>query len=302
LKGRLSLLTSLLTFFHLKNFIMEIKPAIRKQQPIRLALYGPSGSGKTYSALLLALGLCGNWQKIVVIDTEEESASLYADLGPFNIIPLSKPFHPSKFYEAIDLAEDSGMEVIIVDSLSPEWSGEGGVDDPLNEGDQRELLQEHRCLLSLLTSCTTHVICTLHTRQQGINITELPAGHLEPITTPVQQEGIVYRFTSVLRLDEANKAHVVKDCTGVFTGKEPVVLTPEHGAFLSNWCRSGEPAVPPELQARINACKTVKELHLLIAREDLEDMQLVSAFTRRRLELEGEAEGEEDNRPTLSIA
>jgi hypothetical protein len=281
---------------------MQLQLATRKQQILKLGLFGPSGSGRTYSALLLAYGLTGNWSKIAVIDTEEGSASLYAHLGPFQTIQLSKPFHPSKFYEAVDVAEDSGMEVIILDSLSQEWTGEGGVEDPLSDADKRELLQEHRCLLTLLTSCTAHVICTLHAKQHLIIAPSSVGTYLEPHYTPVQQEGIEYRFTTVLRLDGENKAHVMKDRTGVFTGKEPAVLTEEHGAFLLNWCRSGEPAIPKDLQEKINACKTVKELHLLIAREDLEDMQLISAFTKRRLELERGEEQPDEGRSTLFIA
>jgi hypothetical protein len=194
------------------------------------------------------------------------------------------------------------MEVIIVDSLSQVWSGEGGVDDPLNEGDRRELLQEHRCVLSLINSCTAHVICTMHAKQLLVNTSNPSIGHLEAITAPLQQEGIEYRFTTVLRLDEANKAHVTKDRTGVFVSKEPTMLDTEQGVFLFNWCQLGEPAIPAALQQRINACQSVKELHLLVASEDLEDMQLISAFTRRRLELERQREDEDEGRPTLSIA
>ena len=50
--------------------------ATRKQAKLKLAVTGPSGSGKTYSALMLAKGIGG---KIALIDTENKSASLYAE-------------------------------------------------------------------------------------------------------------------------------------------------------------------------------------------------------------------------------
>jgi archaellum biogenesis ATPase FlaH len=50
---------------------------------IKMGLQGPSGSGKTYSALLLAYGLIGNWNKIAVIDTENNSCDLYSHLGDY---------------------------------------------------------------------------------------------------------------------------------------------------------------------------------------------------------------------------
>ena len=58
----------------------NLSEAKRSKAKLRLTIDGPSGSGKTYSALLIAYGLCGDWSKIAVIDTERESANLYADL------------------------------------------------------------------------------------------------------------------------------------------------------------------------------------------------------------------------------
>jgi ATP-dependent protease Clp ATPase subunit len=43
---------------------MNLQKASRKKAKIKLCLQGPSGSGKTYSALLLAYGLCNDWNKI----------------------------------------------------------------------------------------------------------------------------------------------------------------------------------------------------------------------------------------------
>ena len=55
---------------------MRSSKAVRKKAKLRLALTGPSGSGKTLSALLLAKGLGG---PIAVLDSERDSASLYAE-------------------------------------------------------------------------------------------------------------------------------------------------------------------------------------------------------------------------------
>lgn len=76
---------------------MQLQKATRKKSKLRLNISGPSGAGKTYSALLLAKGLIGNWEKIAVIDTENGSASLYEHLGPFNTIDLQAPFTPERY-------------------------------------------------------------------------------------------------------------------------------------------------------------------------------------------------------------
>jgi hypothetical protein len=101
---------------------MELKKATRKQVKLRLNISAPSGAGKTYSALRMAKGLCGSWDKIAVVDTENGSASLYSHLGDFNTIDLSAPFTPEKYIQAIETCEAAGMEVIILDSTSHEWN------------------------------------------------------------------------------------------------------------------------------------------------------------------------------------
>ncbi|MFZ0472291.1 MAG: ATP-binding protein, partial [Bacteroidales bacterium] len=95
--------------------MMELQKAQRKQAVIKMGLQGPSGSGKTYSALLLAYGLVKDWDKIVVIDSENHSSDLYAHLGEYSVVTISPPFSPAKYVEAIELCESAGMEVIVID-------------------------------------------------------------------------------------------------------------------------------------------------------------------------------------------
>jgi KaiC/GvpD/RAD55 family RecA-like ATPase len=70
---------------------MKLKTATRKKDNIKMALLGPSGSHKTYSALQIAYGLCSDWSKIAVVDTENSSAYLYANFGTYNILGLYVP-------------------------------------------------------------------------------------------------------------------------------------------------------------------------------------------------------------------
>ena len=104
----------------------ELKQSERKAAKIRLSLQGPPGSGKSMSALLIAYGLTGDWKKICVVDTERGSANLYSHLGSYYVLTLEEPFTPENYIEAIKLCENSGIECIILDSISHEWSGPGG--------------------------------------------------------------------------------------------------------------------------------------------------------------------------------
>ena len=98
--------------------------ATKQQLKLRLLIEGASGSGKTFSALQLAKGLGG---KVAVIDTERGSASLYSDKFDFDVCELDY-YSPEKYIEAIKYAQQD-YDVIIIDSITHEWSGEGGILD-----------------------------------------------------------------------------------------------------------------------------------------------------------------------------
>ena len=107
---------------------MQLQKATRKKVKLRLGLSAVSGGGKTYSAILLAKGLVdGDLSKVAVIDTENNSASLYSHLGDYNTIELTSPYTPERYIQAIKVCEDAGMEVIIIDSITHEWDGKGGI-------------------------------------------------------------------------------------------------------------------------------------------------------------------------------
>lgn len=103
----------------------EFRPAKRESVHLLIGVSGPSGSGKTWSAMVLAKGLAGA-QKFAVIDTENRRASMYADYFQFDAGDLAAPFTPDAYLHAIQAADKAGYPVIVVDSMSHEWAGDGG--------------------------------------------------------------------------------------------------------------------------------------------------------------------------------
>jgi energy-coupling factor transporter ATP-binding protein EcfA2 len=104
------------------------KPAVREQTPLLLGLVGPSGSGKTYSALRLATGIqsvAGG--DIAVIDTEARRALHYAGTFSFRHLDFAPPHGPDRYLQAIQAAVAMGAKTIVVDSMSHEHEGAGGV-------------------------------------------------------------------------------------------------------------------------------------------------------------------------------
>lgn len=104
------------------------RPAKRENIPLIIGLIGGTGSGKTYSALELATGIAKG-KRFAVIDTEAGRAKHYADSFEFDHGDLKPPFRPDAYLEAITSAEDAGYPVIVVDSMSHEHAGEGGLLD-----------------------------------------------------------------------------------------------------------------------------------------------------------------------------
>jgi len=104
------------------------RPAVRENVHLLLGLIGGTGSGKTLSALRIAAGLAGK-KRFAVIDTEAGRAQHYADSFAFDHGDLRPPFRPEAYMDAIEAAEKAGYPVIVVDSMSHEHAGEGGLLD-----------------------------------------------------------------------------------------------------------------------------------------------------------------------------
>src|ERR1700728_1669346 len=104
------------------------QPAIRQATPLLFGLIGPSGGGKTYSALRLATGIQRvSGGEIFMIDTESNRSLAYADKFKFRHVPFGAPFSPLDYLAAVEHCVKKGAKVIIVDSMSHEHEGPGGV-------------------------------------------------------------------------------------------------------------------------------------------------------------------------------
>lgn len=224
---------------------MELRQAARKQAKIKLALQGSSGSGKTMSALLLASGIT-NYSKIAVIDTENHSADLYADLGDYNVLQLSKPFTPERYIKAIEACENASMEVIIIDSITHEWEGSGGILDmhgnmPGNSfTNWAKMTPRHNAFLQKILESDCHIISTIRTKTD-YTLTD-KNGKMVPEKVGLKgitRDGMDYEFTIVFDLDIKHYAVASKDRTGLFMDKPESVITPGYGKRILQWCNQG---------------------------------------------------------------
>ena len=106
----------------------SFRPAVRENVGLLIGLIGGTGSGKSFTGMRLASGLSGE-KPFAVIDTEARRALHYADQFRFDHAELKPPFRPSAYEDAIMAAAGAGYKVIMVDSMSHEHAGEGGLLD-----------------------------------------------------------------------------------------------------------------------------------------------------------------------------
>ena len=150
---------------------MNLRKAERQQARIRMGLQGPSGSGKTMGALLVAFGITGDWSKISIIDTENNSAHLYAHLGGYYVLGLSAPYSPERYIQAVQSCEQAEMEVIIIDSISHEWEGTGGIIETHGNmlgnsfTNWAKLTPRDNQFINAMLSSKCHLICTIRSKR-----------------------------------------------------------------------------------------------------------------------------------------
>lgn len=221
---------------------MAFQRAQRRKVYLKLAITGPSGSGKTYSALRLALGL---GQKVALLDSENESANIYADLGDFDTDTICAPFTPQKYIEAIRAAELGGYDVLIIDSLSHAWAMSGGILDQKAAKDRRggnsftnwqDMTPLQNDFLATILQSKLDIIATMRSKQEYV-IETTDKGKQAPRKVglaPIQRDGIEYEFTTVFDVDQGHMASVSKDRTGLFTD-EISMITEAHGLRLKSW-------------------------------------------------------------------
>lgn len=248
---------------------MQVRKAARRSSRARIAIIGPSGSGKTLSSLFLAYGLVGDWEKIGVIDTEQRSADLYAgvviagtQIGEFLKVDLDPPYSPQKYIAAIEALEASGVQAIVIDSLSHAWAGEGGLLDMHSAFEQKEknrfaawrhVTPQHNRLVEKMLSSPAHVVATMRAKTEyAIEKDEKGQTSIRKVgLAPIQRDGIEYEFTIVFDLDIGHRATISKDRTGLLDGRI-FVPDPKIGREIREWLESGPneaPAAPPPPEA-----------------------------------------------------
>jgi hypothetical protein len=249
----------------------QFSPAKREQVSLLIALAGASGSGKTMSALRLAKGMAPNGT-VAFIDTEARRGLHYAEEFDFLHSDMRPPFRPAAFIEGIRAAEAAGADVVVIDSFSMEYDGQGGIIDWADEleasgtkspGNWKVPKGAHKKLMNALLQCRASIIFCLRAdekiriaRENGKTVVE-PLGWM-----PICEKRFMFEMTASFTLtpDRPGVPHfdlphkLQRQHRGMFTESQPI--SEESGRMLYDWARGG-PAAPSGPQPRDGAAEYI---------------------------------------------
>lgn len=270
------------------------KKAERKRAKLRLGLAGTSGSGKTWSALEIATGMGGS---IAMIDTEAGRGELYGNDFNYETVQLSAPYSPQRYIECIKCAESMGFDILIIDSLSHAWVGEGGVLDivtqaggQFQQGWNKGTPAQNSLVNAIITS-KLHIIFTMRSKSEYVieTVTNKKGQSVQAPRkvgmAPVQRDGLEYECTVYIEMSQDHVGHFTKDNTKLFD-QDYIQPTKETGKKLIEWLNDGKSFEDAEKEKIAEITFSLNNhKHAISMCDSIEDLK--SAFTTAIKEFKG---------------
>lgn len=225
---------------------------------------------------------------------------MYAHLGEFNVLNITAPYSPEKYIEAIKVCKDEGIEVIIIDSLSHEHDGAGGILDIHSQmlgnsyTNWAKITPRHNAFVQSILQSPCHIIGTIRSKQDYIlserNGKQVPEKvGLKGIT----RDGLDYEFTIVLDVNIKHFAIASKDRTWLFMDEAEFKITTEIGEKILCWCKEElchEQKViteeTDEFNSMILGCLTLDELRALHYNNPEKQQPYFDQFSERKAKLQ----------------
>jgi hypothetical protein len=239
--------------------LTQAQPAQRRGTKARIALAGPTGSGKTWTALCIAKGLAPDGKHLVV-DTERGTAKLYADDFTFTELDWQPPYDPTELAQVL-MEAGKEYDVVIVDSLSHFWRGEGGTLDQVDAAKARKGSQgigawkepgkAQELMVEAFLSTPAHVIACMRSKMEYL--VEQDEKGKQRVTrlglAPVQRDDIEYEFTLIGELDMEHRISITKSRCHPLADKLISKGRAEGvGTLLRKWLDEAAPDLEPTAQ------------------------------------------------------
>jgi len=229
---------------------IQFTRAARHAVKLKIGIDGPSGSGKTLGALALAHGITKGG-RIAVADSENGSASLYADRYEFDTVPVATA-DPAFLHEIITVAVGAKYDALVIDSLTHAWQFVLNLKDDHDRANPksnswtnwRKFAPLWEDLMQDILQAPIHIIATMRSKQAYEQVENNGRKQVVKLgLQPQVRDGAEYEFGLVFSVNQAHKAEATKDRTALFADQIVDLCDPEVHASLVGWMNAGGPAL-----------------------------------------------------------
>lgn len=247
--------------------------ASRRRVRLRAALSGPSKSGKSFKSLLLAntirdvlrdaKQIQGNGE-ICVIDSERGRSEMYSDRFPAFTVYELDDYSPTSYVRALKACEEADFSFVIVDQISHEWDGKGGLlqtkdqmvkssGGKLNDFTAYKYANPlHDEFIDALLSYPGHLIATMRSKiKYEVTQTERGMTPTKIGMEPIQRDSTEYEFDFWGKVNMSHYLEVeARGSLGDILNEKPWSPddTEEVGRIIGRWLTEGvaifDPAAP----------------------------------------------------------
>ncbi len=237
---------------------IQFAKAARHSVKLKIGIDGPSGSGKTMGALALAHGITKGG-RIAVADSENGSASLYADRYEFDTVAIPDA-NPKTYREIITAAAAAEYDALVIDSLTHAWQFVLNAKDDFDRANPktnnwtnwRKFAPLWEDLMKDVLHAPLHVIATMRSKQAYEQVQKDGRAQVVKLgLQPQVRDGAEYEFGLVFSVNQSHRAEATKDRTALFADRMLDLCDDEVHKSLVGWMNDGGPE--PEQPGRATA-------------------------------------------------
>lgn len=222
---------------------MGFQRAIKEAFSLKMAIAGIAGVGKTYTSFQLATLLSGG-EHFAVIDTENRKARKYADIFKFDVSDLETNFSLESYIKEIRAAEAAGYKALVIDGLSQQWEGKGGIKDMVAAIAKRDRVAPFSAwgpgnalildFIRIILDSPLHIIATLRSKTEYVSSSKEDGNKTQYRRVglaPIYKDNLEFEFDLFAEMDHEHHMIFQKSLCTRLSGK--VLPMAEEGAAKS---------------------------------------------------------------------
>jgi hypothetical protein len=214
--------------------VIQVRRATRQALKLKVGIEGPAGSGKTEGMLAILAGIT-NGGRVLVADSENESASYYADRYEFDTTGIDATTSTRQVVEIINFAVREKYDAIGIDSLSRIWQNVRDAKDAYELANptankwatwgMQQFGGGWEKMMKAILDAPIHIVATMRSKMAHEQVEEDGRKKVVKLGLQAQvRDGAEYEFGLVFSVNMKHFAEATKDRTHLFEAGELVDL------------------------------------------------------------------------------